>query len=245
VKRERACGINAVDALLEHQPERVIQVWATGSGPRVQSLLKKSARHGIPIQHAQPGALDKLAGGQAHQGIVAEFRAAEPLQDSDLDGIVEQAGPGALLLLLDQVQDPHNLGACLRSAAAAGAHAVVIPRDRAAGMTSAVRKAAAGAAEIVPLVEVANLSRSIERLQKSGTWCIGLAAEAENDLYNTELTGPLALVLGGEDQGLRQLTRKRCDALARIPMPGTTESLNVSVAAGVALFEAVRQRGFQ
>ena len=243
MKRERACGINAVDALLAHQPERVIQLWAAGSGPRIQALLERAASHRIPVQQAQPAALDKLADGESHQGIVAEFRASEPLQEADLVEIAEKAGSDTLLLLLDQVQDPHNLGACLRSAAAAGADAVVIPRDHAAGMTPAVRRAAAGAADIVPLVEVPNLARAMERLQKAGVWCIGLAGEADKSLYATDLKGPLALILGGEDQGLRQLTRKRCDALARIPMRGGTESLNVSVATGIALFEAIRQRG--
>lgn len=242
MKRERACGINAVDALLTHQPERVIQVWSAGSGSRLQALLEKAARHAIPIQQAQPAALQKLSDGAAHQGIVAEFRAAERLHESDLEEIIDRAGGNALLLLLDQVQDPQNLGACMRSAAAAGAHAVVIPRDRAAGMTPAVRRAAAGAAEIVPLIEVANLARTIQQLQKSGVWCVGLAGEAGNSLYRTDLTGALAVVLGGEEHGLRHLTRKRCDALARIPMHGGSESLNVSVAAGIALFEATRQR---
>ena len=245
MKRERAFGINAVDALLTHQPERVIRLWSADSGARLQTLLEKAARDAIPIQQAQPAALDKLAGGETHQGIVAEFRAAEPLQEADLDKIIERAGSDTLLLLLDQVQDPHNLGACMRSAAAAGAHAVIIPRDRAAGMTPAVRRAAAGAAEIVPLIEVANLARTIQHLQKSGVWCIGLAGEADNSLYRTDLTGALGLVLGGEEHGLRQLTRKRCDALAHIPMCGGTESLNVSVATGIALFETTRQRDAQ
>ena len=243
MKRQRACGINAVDALLAHQPERVIQLWAAGSGPRIQTLLERAAAHRIPVQQAQPAALDKLAEGETHQGIVAEFQPAEPLQEADLIDIVEQSGSDTLLLLLDQVQDPHNLGACLRSAAAAGADAVVIPRDHAAGMTPAVRRAAAGAADIVPLIEVPNLARAMESLQKAGVWCIGLAGEADESLYATDLKGPLALILGGEDRGLRQLTRKRCDALAQIPMRGGTESLNVSVAAGIALFEAIRQRG--
>lgn len=242
MKRERACGINAVDALLTHQPERVIQIWSAGSGARLQALLEKAARHAIPIQQAQPAALQKLADSAAHQGIVAEFRAADPLREADLDAIVERGGADTLLLLLDQIQDPHNLGACMRSAAGAGAHAVIIPRDRAAGMTPAVRRAAAGAAEIVPLIEVANLARTIEQLRKSGVWCIGLAGEAEASLYRIDLDGPVALVLGGEEHGLRQLTRKRCDVLAHIPMYGGTESLNVSVASGIALFEATRQR---
>ena len=245
MKRERAFGINAVDALLTHQPERVIRLWSANSGARLQTLLERAARHAIPIQQAQPAALDKLAEGETHQGIVAEFRAVEPLREADLDKIIERAGGDTLLLLLDQVQDPHNLGACMRSAAAAGAHAVIIPRDRAAGMTPTVRRAAAGAAEILSLIEVANLARTIQHLQKSGVWCIGLAGEADNSLYRTDLTGALGLVLGGEEHGLRQLTRKRCDALAHIPMYGGTESLNVSVASGIALFEATRQRDAQ
>lgn len=242
MRRERACGINAVDALLTHQPERVIQVWSAGSGARLQALLEKAARHAIPIQQAQPSALQKLAESATHQGVVAEFRAAEALREADLDDIVERGGSDTLLLLLDQIQDPHNLGACMRSAAAAGAQGVVVPRDRAASITPAVRRAAAGAAEIVPLIEVANLARTIQHLQKSGVWCVGLAGEADNSLYRTDLTGALGLLLGGEEHGLRQLTRKRCDALAHIPMRGGTESLNVSVATGIALFEAIRQR---
>lgn len=242
MKRERACGINAVEALLARHAERIIQIWAAGGGPRIQALLERAAAHRIPVQQAQSAALDKLAEGETHQGIVAEFRAAEPLQEADLVDIVGKAGAETMLLLLDQVQDPHNLGACLRSAAAAGADAVVIPRDRAAGITPAVRRAAAGAADIVPLVEVPNIARAIERLRKLGVWCVGLAGEADRSLYEIDLQGPLALVMGGEDQGLRQLTRKRCDSLACIPMRGGTESLNVSVAAGIALFEAIRQR---
>ena len=243
MKRERACGINAVDALLAHHGERIIRIWAADGGPRIQALVARAAGQHIPVQQARPAAMDKLAEGDIHQGIVAEFRAVEPLQEADLSDIIDKAGPETLLLLLDQVQDPHNLGACLRSAAAAGANAVVIPRDRAVGMTPAVRRAAAGAVDIVPLVEVPNLARTMKRLQESGVWCIGLAGEADESLYAIHLEGPLALVIGGEEQGLRQLTRKRCDRLARIPMHGSTESLNVSVATGIALFETNRQRG--
>lgn len=242
MKRQRACGVNAVDALLACRPERVIQLWAAGRGARIEALVETAARHSIPVQRAQQAALDKLAGGETHQGVVAEFRPDDPMVEADLDEIVAQAGADVLLVLLDRVQDPHNLGACLRSAAAAGAHAVIVPRDRAAGLTPAVRRAAAGAAEAVPLIGVANLARSIQHLRKSGVWCVGLTGATDTSLYRTDLTGPLALVAGGEDQGLRRLTRERCDALAGIPMHGEIESLNVSVATGIALFEAVRQR---
>ncbi len=245
MKRELACGINAVEALLLHHPERVTQLWIAHARGRVENLIESARRSGITVQQARPERLDRMADGAPHQGIVAEFRAAEPLGDSALDELVEAAGAKALLLVLDQVQDPHNLGACMRSAAGAGAQAVVIPRDRAASLTPAARKAAAGAAETLALVEVANLARALERLQDLGVWCVGLAGEAETRLHQADLTGPLALVLGGEQDGLRQLTRKRCDSLVRIAMPGPVESLNVSVAAGIALFEALRQRDLQ
>jgi len=241
-RRARAAGINAVAGLIEHEPERVVRIWALPGNRRVDALIDRARALGIAVERTRAGALDDLAEGARHQGIVAEFRLAEPLGDRDLDALVERAGASALLLVLDQVQDPHNLAACLRSAAAAGATAVVIPRDRAAGLTPAVRRAAAGAAERVPLIEAANLARALERIGKAGVWSIGLAGEAETTLYATDLTGPLALVLGGEGEGLRRLTRERCDALASIPMPGGFESLNVSVAAGIALFEAMRQR---
>ncbi|MFU8877019.1 MAG: 23S rRNA (guanosine(2251)-2'-O)-methyltransferase RlmB [Wenzhouxiangellaceae bacterium] len=242
MKRERAFGINAVEALLQRHPERVIQLWLDPKRERAARLGTLARPHGIAVEQVRAENLDRLAGGGHHQGAVAEFRPVAPLAEGELLARIEQAGSRALLLVLDQVQDPHNLGACLRSAAAAGCTAVVIPRDRAAGLTPAVRSAAAGAAEIVPLCEVANLARAMDQWQKAGLWCTGLAGEAESDLYDLDLTGPLALVLGGEEKGLRRLTRERCDNLARIPMPGPTESLNVSVAAGIALFEALRQR---
>jgi len=242
VKRAIAAGINAVEALLDTAPERVVRIWLAQRNPRLDALADQAETHGVPIERCRPQALDRISDGARHQGIAAEFQPTAPLGEADLDAVVERRGADTLLLLLDQVQDPHNLGACLRSAAAAGADAVVIPRDRAAALTPATRRAAAGAAERVALVEVANLARAIERLQRAGVWCIGLAGEAADSLYSMQLDGALALVLGGEDKGLRRLTRERCDALAVIPMPGGFESLNVSVAAGIALFEALRQR---
>ncbi len=242
MKRERAGGINAVESVLRNVPERVTQLWIGGHGKRLDELARLAEDNGIRIQRAQQAALDKLAGDTDHQGVVAEMQPAEPLVEADLDRLVEQAGSACLLLVLDQVQDPHNLGACMRSAAAAGATALVVPRDRAVGMTPAVRRAAAGAAEIVPLVQVPNLARALERVARAGVWCTGLAGDGSQSLHEVSLTGPAALVLGGEESGLRQLTRKRCDVLARIPMADAVESLNVSVAAGIALFEARRQR---
>lgn len=242
MKRERTGGINAVESLISRGPERVLQLWIAGDNPRVQALARDARTAGIAVQEAKPAALDRLTGGETHQGVVAEFRPAEPMAEPDLDAVVESRGENLLLLALDRVQDPHNLGACLRSAAAAGVDAVLAPRDRSASLTPAARRAAAGAAEIVPLVEVSNLARSIEHLKRLGVWIVGLAGDAETSLFGADLRGPRMLVLGSEERGLRRLTAERCDERVRIPMPGAIESLNVSVAAGIALFEAVRQR---
>lgn len=242
MKRERTGGINAVEALIERSPERVLQLWISGDNPRVRALADRARAAGLAVQGAKPATLDKLTGGEHHQGVVAEFQPLEPLSEADLDALAEQRGPDLLLLALDQVQDPHNLGACLRSAAAAGVDAVLVPRDRSAPLTPAARRAAAGAAEAVPLCEVANLARALDRLKDAGVWAVGLAGEARTSLYAIDLTGARVIVMGSEERGLRRLTAERCDELARIPMPGTMESLNVSVATGIALFEAVRQR---
>jgi 23S rRNA (guanosine2251-2'-O)-methyltransferase len=199
------------------------------------------------VRRVAQQALDGVAGGLRHQGAVARYAAAKTWGENDLSGLVEDARGKALLLVLDGVQDPHNLGACLRSAAAAGATAVVIPKDKAVQVNATVRKTSAGAADSVPVVRVTNLSRCLRELQKQGVWIYGLAGDATASLYALNLRGNVALVLGGEGDGLRRLTREHCDQLVNIPMPGLDstpglESLNVSVAAGVTLFEAVRQR---
>lgn len=242
MKRDRTGGINAVESLIARNPERVLQLWTAGGNPRIQALVRDARAAGITVQTAKPAALDRLAGGETHQGVVAEFRPAEPMPEAELDAVVDARGTDLLLLALDRVQDPHNLGACLRSAAASAVDAVLVPRDRSASLTPAARRAAAGAAELVPLVEVANLARAIDHLKRLGVWTVGLEGEAEASIFDSDLTGPRMLVLGSEDIGLRRLTAERCDERVRIPMPGTIESLNVSVAAGIALFEAVRQR---
>ena len=242
MKRDRVMGVHAVEALLEAAPARVVRVWIQPGSGRLKSLQGQIDEAGIAVEECDGRVLDRLAEGVRHQGVVAEFRPREPLDDSGLDACLDQVEV-PLVLMLDGVTDPHNLGACMRSAAAAGAHALVVPKDRAAGLTPVTRRAAAGASERLPLARVTNLARCLRRLAERGLWRVGLVGRAETSIYQARLEGPLALVLGSEDRGLRRLTREHCDELVRIPMPGMMESLNVSVAAGVALFEAVRCRG--
>lgn len=194
------------------------------------------------VQSASTEALAKLVGEVAHQGAVAAVRPLKGWDEHDLIAALSQIAGDPLLLVLDGVTDPHNLGACLRTAEGAGAHAVLIPKDRAATVDAVVRKVAAGAAEFVPVASVTNLARSLDMLKERGIWVVGTDGEAPQTLYAADLKRPLALVLGAEGVGLRRLTRERCDFLVRIPMAGQVESLNVSVAAGIALFEACRQR---
>ncbi len=241
-KRELAMGVNAVDGLLRHAPERLVRAWLKRGNARLDELASRLGEAGIPSEVVDDRALDRLAGGVRHQGVVAEFQARQPLDDRGLVDLLEDSPELPLLLVLDGVQDPHNLGACLRSAAAAGALAVIVPKDRAAGLTPAARRAAAGAAERIALVQVTNLARSLGLLADHGIWRLGLVSESDTSLFQANLDGPMALVLGGEERGLRRLTRERCDQLACIPMAGGIESLNVSVAAGIALFEARRMR---
>lgn len=238
-------GLHAVLAVLRHEPDNLQGIWVEPRrrDARMRALLEQAERRGIPV-HSQPRAeLDRLSGGARHQGVVAR-RAGSPdaVRENELPALLAAAHQPALLLVLDGVQDPHNLGACLRSAAAAGVHAVIAPADRAAGLTATVRKVACGAAETVPFVPVTNLARTLRALQNQGLWVIGAAGEAQSSLYDIDFTGPTAIVLGAEEKGLRRLTREVCDNLARIPITGSVASLNVSVATGIFLFEAVRQR---
>ena len=242
-------GLNAVASALEHDAEHVREVLleAGAKNPRIAEIESAARRRDIDVRRVAQQALDGVAGGVRHQGAAARYAAAKTWDEGDLPRLVEEAQGRALLLVLDGVQDPHNLGACLRSAAAAGATAVVIPKDKAVQVNATVRKTSAGAADSVPVVRVTNLSRTLGELQKLGVWIYGLVGEAGASLYALDLKGNVALVLGGEADGLRRLTREHCDQLVSIPMPGVAsspgvESLNVSVAAGVVLFEAVRQR---
>lgn len=238
-------GIHPVEAVLSHDPARLLELLVEqgAHNPRVAELAARAREQGIAVHARACEALERAAGEARHQGVAARCREAAPLGEAALPALIERAGSAALFLALDGVTDPHNLGACLRSADAAGVHAVVAPRDRAAGLSAVARKVAVGAAEVLPFIQVTNLARCMSMLAERGVFLVGLAAEAEaGDLYACDLRGSLGLVLGAEGDGLRRLTRERCDRLVRIPMHGHVESLNVSVAAGVTLFEALRQR---
>jgi 23S rRNA (guanosine2251-2'-O)-methyltransferase len=239
-------GINAVASALENDPVNVREVLieARARNPRLQELAATARAAGIALRTVPGDALERIAGGNRHQGVAANYAATRSYDEHDIAELLAAcASQPPLLLVLDGVQDPHNLGACLRSAAAAGVSAVVIPKDKSAPLNATVRKTSAGAADRVAVVRVTNLARSLQSLKDAGVWLIGLAGEAEKSLYAHDLTGPIAIVMGGEGEGLRRLTREHCDWLARIPMSGEIESLNVSVATGIALFEVRRQRG--
>ncbi|MGH8309196.1 MAG: 23S rRNA (guanosine(2251)-2'-O)-methyltransferase RlmB [Steroidobacteraceae bacterium] len=236
-------GLHAVQALLARRPDRIVAVRLAESrdDPRVRRIEELARQHGVSLQRVDSRALKHLLGDVAHQGVVADVRPLPPWTEDDLlEALTRATAP--LLLALDGVQDPHNLGACLRTADACGALAVIVPKDRAAQLTPTVRKVAAGAAETTPVVAVTNLVRSLKLLKDAGIWIVGADAEAPKLAQELDLRGPLALVLGAEGFGLRRLTRETCDAIVRLPQLGSVESLNVSVAAGMLLYEAVRQR---
>ena len=244
-KRSLVYGVHAVTAALERAPERVLELWIAGArdDARTRDLNERAARVGVHVHAASADALSKLVGDVVHQGAVAAMRPLKGWDEHDLSEGLNQLTVDPLLLILDGVTDPHNLGACLRTADAAGAHAVVIPKDRAATVDGVVRKVAAGAAEFMPVASVTNLARTLAGLKERGIWVVGTDGEAEKAIYAADLKRPLALVLGSEGSGMRRLTKETCDFLVRIPMAGHTPSLNVSVAAGIVLFEALRQRG--
>ena len=245
MKRELLGGINVVSALLSHAPERVIRLWIKQGNPRLAQLAEEARSLGVAIELTGDLALSKQLPNVQHQGVIAEIRPKAPLDQNDMVQLI-QSTSNPLILVLDGVQDPQNLGACLRSAAAAGATCVVIPKDKSAELTPTARKASAGASEWFPLVMVTNLARALDELKGLGLWVVGLDMALDSSLFSSDLdawfAGPTALVMGGEGSGLRQLTAKKCDRLASIPMPGGMESLNVSAAAAVALFAAVRAR---
>ncbi len=241
---ENIYGIHAVNAFLVTAPERLIEVYVLKgrADKRLQPVLNTLQQLGIAVQFLNRDTLDKKAGGEVHQGIIARVQTAKELNETDLDSLLRHTTT-PLLLVLDGVTDPHNLGACLRTADAAGVCAVIVPKDKSAQLTATARKVACGAAEVVPLIRVTNLARTLRDLQKKhNIWVVGTAGEASETLYQTKLNGPLALVMGAEGEGMRRLTRETCDQLISIPMAGSVSSLNVSVATGVCLFEIVRQR---
>jgi 23S rRNA (guanosine2251-2'-O)-methyltransferase len=236
-------GIHAVGSLLERQPGKVRALWALKGrqDKRMQPLLDLAKQHRIKLRFVERKELDQLVDG-VHQGIVAEVEATQIRNETFLEQLLEGLQQPPFLLVLDGVTDPHNLGACLRTADAAGVHAVIAPKDKSAPLNATAVKVACGAADSVPYVVVTNLARTLKHLQASGVWITGTAGEAQQLVNEASLTGPMALVMGAEGSGMRRLTREHCDQLVKIPMAGSVSSLNVSVAAGVCLFEAVRQR---
>jgi 23S rRNA (guanosine2251-2'-O)-methyltransferase len=235
-------GFHAVAARLRSRPGSVLELYvAEGRGDaRLRQLLATAGERGVRIVHLPAERLDRMLPGQRHQGVAAAVRIEAMPQH--LDDVLDGVTGHPLVLALDGVQDPHNLGACLRCADAMGVHAVIAPKDRAVGITPVVEKVASGATESVPYVMVTNLARELDVLKDRGLFAVGLAGEAEDGIAGQRLDGPLVLVMGAEGGGMRRLTRERCDVLVRIPMFGQVESLNVSVAAGICLYEARRQR---
>lgn len=237
-------GIHAVTALVEKHPERIIRLLAAieRGDKKMDALLKLARRSGIEISEASRPELDRLTGDANHQGVAAFCEKARTYSEGDLAAFLEDLNQTPFLLILDGVQDPHNLGACFRSADAAGVHAIIAPKDKATGITPVVSKVACGAAETIPFFQVTNLARTLDILKEQGVWLYGAAGEADTTLFKTDLRGAVGIVMGAEGEGLRRLTRDKCDGLVKIPMSGTVESLNVSVATGIMLFEVVRQR---
>lgn len=241
---ETIFGLHAVRTMLERHPERVraVRLAERRDDPRMRAIEELARTRQRPVERVDTHALKRLLGDVVHQGVAADITPLPPWREDELLAALQSAS-APLLLALDGVQDPHNLGACLRTADACGALALIVPRDRAAQLTPAARKVAAGAAETTPVVAVTNLVRTLKLLKEAGLWIVGADAAAQSTADGVDLKGPVVLVLGAEGTGLRQLTRQNCDFLVRLPQLGAVESLNVSVAAGMLLYEAARQRG--
>lgn len=242
---EKIYGIHAVEALLNHHPKRVKQLFILEGrqDPKIQHIIESAKKNHVKIQVSSRDGLNELTAEDAvHQGVVAEVSPSQVWNEAMLEELLEKLAEPPLLLVLDNITDPHNLGACLRTADAAGVQAVIIPKDKSATLNATVRKVACGAAEVIPLVTVTNLARTLEKMQQRGLWIVGTAGEAEQEIYQQDLTIPTVLVMGAEGKGMRRLTRDHCDYLVKLPMLGSVSSLNVSVATGICLFEAVRQR---
>lgn len=236
-------GIHAANNVLKRSSERVREMYVQQGrdDERLQELYSLAKQNGISVQVVKKAFLDEKAEGN-HQGIALRVKPAQVKGDNELLRQLDALDEAPFLLILDSITDPHNLGACLRTADAAGVHAVIAPKDKAVGLTSTVSKVACGAAETIPFYQVTNLARCLKELQDRGIWLYGTAGEASESVYKTDLKGPVAIVMGAEGKGLRRLTREACDHLIHIPMKGDVSSLNVSVATGVCLFEALRQR---
>ena len=223
---------------------RVTELWLADErqDARIDAIIEAAKKQKITVNKVEREQLDEMMPDARHQGSIARCKPLGNLDESDLFKLIAELDEPPFLLILDCVQDPHNLGACMRTAEAAGAHAVIAPKDRASGITATALKVSSGAAERLPFIQVTNLARVLRELQENGVWLVGTAGECKDTLFDVDLKGPLAVILGAEGRGIRRLTREHCDQVVYIPMNGGAESLNVSVAAGVCLFEASRQR---
>ncbi len=235
-------GFHSVESVMRNDPINVLQLLVEKNrhDKRMNQLIQFAEAQGISIEYLKKTDLQKQAESHKTQGVAIRYKASAKIEGHSLEDLMQK--DDVLFLVLDGVTDPHNLGACLRTADAAGVDGVIVPKDRAAGITPVTRKVACGAAETIPFFQVTNLARTLKLLSDHDVWIAGTAGEAENDIYDVQLTGKLALVMGAEEKGMRRLTREHCDQLIKLPMAGQVESLNVSVATGVCLFEVVRQR---
>lgn len=244
MKTELIFGLHSVQAILKTAPQRILtlHVLQGRNDQKLQKILQQAQTNQISVNSTSRQKLDEMVQDENHQGVVAVCNPGEIQDEIFLFKLLENLTEPAFLLILDGVTDPHNLGACMRTAEAAGVHAVVAPKDKSAGLTSVARKVACGAAEVLPFVSVTNLARTLKKLQDKGVWLYGTSGDAEKSVYETDLKGSIAILMGAEGDGMRRLTTETCDYLMNIPMAGMVSSLNVSVATGVCLFEAVRQR---
>ncbi len=235
-------GFHSVESVLRNDPVNVLQLMVekNRNDKRMTQLINYAESQGISVDYLKKTDLQKLADSNKTQGVAVRYKASAKIEGKSLEDIMQK--DNVFLLVLDGVTDPHNLGACLRTADAAGVDAVIVPKDRAAGLTPTARKVACGAADSMPFYQVTNLARTLKQFQDNEIWIAGTAGEAEKNIYDVKLTGKLAIIMGAEEKGMRRLTRENCDQLIKMPMAGQVESLNVSVATGVCLFEAVRQR---
>ena len=243
-KKEILPGIHTVTSLLRWQPERAQSIWLeqNKSNPRIEQIVGHASKLGISVQQVQRAKLDQLCEGTQHQGIAASCTPTPLVDEQELADQIANASTPSLILILDEVSDPHNFGACLRTADAAGVDAVVVPQRNSAPLSPTVHKIASGATLRLKISKTTNLARFIDAIKKSGVWVYGAAGEASDSIYQSNLSHACAIVMGAEGQGLRRLTQERCDELYSLPMLGGVESLNVSVATGIFLYEAVRQR---
>ncbi|WP_353570215.1 23S rRNA (guanosine(2251)-2'-O)-methyltransferase RlmB [Candidatus Albibeggiatoa sp. nov. BB20] len=243
-KVDTVFGIHAVQKILDSDPIRILEIWVLEGrhDKRLQPLIRELEKLGLTLNTVQRKTLDKLSQEGQHQGIVIRCKALPALSENDLQPLIDRLEKPAFFLILDEVQDPHNLGACFRTADAAGVDAIIVPKNKACGLSPTVHKVACGAATTIPFIQVTNLARTLQWLQKQNIWIIGTSDQAKKWVYEIDFTANIALVMGAEDTGLRRLTEEHCDELAKLPMLGSVESLNVSVATGICLYEVVKQR---